>query len=62
ELVCTAIAYSKDQGYQQMFLNAQIQAESFYQRLGFESVGDRFLDAGIPHIKMVKPLVFERKN
>jgi len=33
-------------------LNAQLQAESFYARHGYEREGDEFLDAGIPHIAM----------
>jgi len=34
-------------------LNAQTLAIGFYQRHGFDAVGDEFLDAGIPHYKMV---------
>lgn len=52
ELVYTAIAYAREQGYQQMSLNAQIQTVGFYQRLGFQSIGDSFEEAGIPHLKM----------
>lgn len=33
-------------------LTAQVMIQHFYQRLGFESVGDSFDDAGIEHIKM----------
>lgn len=35
-------------------LNAQIQALEFYQRLGFQIIGTQFMDAGIPHMKMIK--------
>ena len=34
-------------------LNAQATATSFYQRFGFVTEGPPFLDAGIPHRKMV---------
>ena len=56
ELVSTAIAYAKEQGYRSMILNAQIQSLPFYQSLGFQSEGDRFEEAGIPHIKMWREL------
>jgi predicted GNAT family N-acyltransferase len=35
-------------------LDAQIQALKFYERLGYVSEGAEFLDAGIPHLRMVK--------
>jgi predicted GNAT family N-acyltransferase len=35
-----------------LFLNAQTSAESFYRRNGFESEGEIFMEAGIPHIRM----------
>ncbi len=35
-------------------LNAQCQAEEFYQKLGYETISDQFLDAGIPHVTMLK--------
>ncbi|KFZ42621.1 N-acetyltransferase [Anoxybacillus flavithermus] len=35
-------------------LNAQTHAEPFYKQLGYETVSDVFLDAGIPHVTMVK--------
>lgn len=56
ELVYTAIAYAQEQGYQQISLNAQIQTLEFYEKLGFEKAGDRFMEAGIPHIPMGKDL------
>lgn len=35
------------------FLNAQVSALPFYERLGFESVGEPFDEAGIPHRRMI---------
>ncbi len=35
-----------------VILNAQAQVESFYHRLGFVSEGERFVEAGIPHVHM----------
>lgn len=36
-----------------IFLHAQIDAIPFYQKLGFCVIGNRFIDAGIPHKTMV---------
>ena len=38
----------------QLTLNAQVHAQKFYSKFGFEVVGGVFDDAGIPHVKMVK--------
>ena len=35
------------------FLNAQVSALPFYQRMGFEPVGEPFDEAGIPHRRMI---------
>jgi ribosomal protein S18 acetylase RimI-like enzyme len=37
-------------------LNAQIQVQTFYEKLGFQAIGEEFQEAGIPHIQMVKYL------
>lgn len=34
-------------------LSAQAQTIGFYEKLGFVAEGDRYLDAGIPHVDMV---------
>lgn len=38
------------------FLDAQIHALEFYEKNGFVSVGDEFMDAGIPHKRMLLEL------
>ena len=35
-------------------INAQEYIKGLHQQLGFEQVGEVFLEAGIPHVKMVK--------
>ncbi|KPB03574.1 GNAT family N-acetyltransferase [Bacillus sp. CHD6a] len=35
-------------------LNAQTHAEAFYAKLGYETISDIFMDAGIPHVTMTK--------
>lgn len=37
-------------------LGAQTHAIGLYQKLGFHVVGDEYLDAGIPHLKMERSL------
>lgn len=38
-------------------LDAQVQAEAFYRKLGYETISDEpFDDAGIPHVRMKKEL------
>ena len=37
-------------------LNAQLQVERFYARLGFVTKGDVFQEAGIDHVRMVKSI------
>lgn len=46
----------KRHGYKYAKLNAQTHAEKFYKRLGYETIPGEFMDAGIPHVTMVKTL------
>jgi ElaA protein len=39
-------------GHSSISIGAQVYLEQFYTSLGFESYGDRYLEDGIPHIKM----------
>jgi len=39
-------------GHAWAMLNAQVQAAGFYRRFGFESRGEPFSEAGIPHVAM----------
>jgi predicted GNAT family N-acyltransferase len=38
-------------------LHAQLSAQGFYARLGYEAFGDTYLEAGIPHVSMRKTLL-----
>ena len=40
-------------GLRELFCHAQENACPFYARMGWTAVGERFLEAGIPHFKMV---------
>ncbi|AMX83278.1 acetyltransferase [Geobacillus subterraneus] len=47
---------AKTKGAKKVKLNAQTHAEPFYKKLGYEVVSGVFMDAGIPHVTMVKSL------
>lgn len=51
-LMHSIIAETKRQGGQILRLHAQTQAVPFYEHLGFHTVGEVFIEAGIPHILM----------
>lgn len=42
-------------GQQPIRLSAQAYLVQFYKDFGFQTVGEEYLDAGIPHIEMVRP-------
>lgn len=46
------IAYAKQQGRVSVHLSSQVHAIPFYQRLGFITQGEQYLDCDIPHISM----------
>ncbi len=37
-------------------LSAQVQAKSFYEKLGYECIGEEYLDEHCPHIMMIKKI------
>ena len=47
---------ARNRGDKEVMLNAQTQAEAFYQRYGFMREGEVFMEAGIPHIHMRRAL------
>lgn len=53
-LMRAVIAEAEKRGLQQQMLSAQVHATPFYERLGFSIVSGEFLDAGIPHVDMVR--------
>jgi predicted GNAT family N-acyltransferase len=48
--------YAQKKQIKKLKLNAQTQAIPFYQKLGYQTVSEEFLDAGIPHKTMIKEL------
>lgn len=56
QLLQQAVEVVKGLGCQAAFLDAQTYAIPFYQRQGFITEGEEFLDAAIPHRHMRRPL------
>ena len=54
ELMLHVLDFLQSQHFKLVELHAQLQAIPFYEKLGFESFGDIFLDAGIQHVAMKK--------
>jgi predicted GNAT family N-acyltransferase len=55
-LVEAAETLARDEGAARMILNAQTRARDFYASNGYEAEGELFMEAGIEHIRMTKPL------
>lgn len=49
-------AVARDEGLTNAKLNAQTHAEKFYEKLGYRTQSDIFLEEDIPHITMTKTL------
>ena len=54
-LMMRAIADVERSGVKRIVVNAQTHAETFYASLGFVTEGGVFDEAGIPHVRMVRP-------
>ncbi len=47
------IEIAHDEGAREIYLNAQLHARGFYEKLGFTARGEIFEEAGIDHMRMV---------
>ncbi|HHX35957.1 MAG TPA: GNAT family N-acetyltransferase [Gammaproteobacteria bacterium] len=54
KLLMAAVEEAERLGLKQQTLTAQVHAAGFYERLGFSIISDEFLEAGIPHIDMLR--------
>jgi len=45
---------ARQAGFRVHVLHAQRQVEAFYAALGFQTIGEPFTEAGIPHVKMIR--------
>ncbi|MBF8745124.1 MULTISPECIES: GNAT family N-acetyltransferase [Pseudomonas putida group] len=53
-LMNAVIREAQNRDLSQQMLSAQVHATPFYERLGFRVVSEEFLEAGIPHVDMVR--------
>ena len=53
-LMQATLEQAEERGLKEVKLSAQVHATPFYERLGFKIVSDEFLEAGIPHVDMVR--------
>ena len=53
-----------NQGANLVVLNARVAKMQFYQRYGFEPIGEMFPSSstGVPHIKMQQKIIFQQKK
>lgn len=47
---------AREMGLKKAKLHAQTQAAGFYEKLGYASDSDVFMEEGIPHVRMIKAL------
>ena len=47
---------SRDKGYRKLIMHARESAVGFYEKLGYRTVGDKFIEVTIPHFVMEKNL------
>jgi len=48
------ITVAKERGFQKYKVHAQLYLKDFYQKHGFEVIGDMFKEAGIDHYLMIR--------
>ncbi len=56
ELMEVVESTAREEGYDRAVLHAQVPVVAFYRKLGYEVTSEEFMDAGIPHHEMEKPL------
>jgi len=49
---------ARDAGFRELVMHARKTAIGFYEKLGYKTDGDEFIEVSIPHFKMVKKLKF----
>jgi len=53
-LLKAVIAEAENRDLKEQKLSAQVYATAFYERFGFTVVSEEFLEAGLPHVDMVR--------
>lgn len=52
EICLFIIELCRERGYKRVWLNSQLHAVGFYEKLGFTRRGETFFEAGIEHVEM----------
>ncbi|MFB9324621.1 GNAT family N-acetyltransferase [Paenibacillus aurantiacus] len=55
-IIAALEAIAAEKGLVQVKLHGQTQAEGFYLKLGYQTASDVFMEDGIPHLLMIKPI------
>ena len=61
-MIAFAESFASEKSFSKMVLNARKAVLGFYEKHGYEAVGEEFLEVGIPHFKMKKQLAPNRDN
>ena len=56
KLLRKAVQVAREMGHREVFLNAQVDVQSFYEKQGFRSDGKVFLEAGKLHVRMTREI------
>ncbi len=53
EIFRYVMSYYKNLGFKHIYFDAMLYVKELYERLGFKAIGEPFMEAGYPHVKMV---------
>lgn len=53
ELLTLIIEKAKEMGAKELYIGAQTYAVGFYEKFGFKTTGEEYMDEHIPHIDMI---------
>ena len=56
DLMNALLARARERDMQRIELSAQVRAVGFYERHGFAAYGEEYVEAGIPHVRMMREL------
>lgn len=51
-LMLACLREALERGYSRSFLHSQTDKAAFYRKFGYREVGEEFMEAGIPHVRM----------
>lgn len=56
KLLDEMVEQAEVRGLEEVYLNSQVQASSFYEKAGFKKSGPEFYEANMPHVRMTRTL------